>query len=355
MKLVLLAALPIVLGTTFLATLSSGDETLPTSTCVTITGDLDRVLSTIRTLESGGDYSAQARGATASGAYQFLDSTWARYGGYARAGAAPPSVQDAKAAELVTSILTEHDNDVSAVPVVWYIGHVPADGSAEWDRVPAPEAGNRLTPREYQTRWLRQYAEQAAVVPAPTTTVEGDAPTVAPPGGCTGGSIEPLPGGWSLPGPRALIEVDPSVLNAPHHDYPAWDWIIPENTPIYAIRGGRVISIKSWPYNWWTAGCGDNGGGACATCGVGVTIEDPEGVRWTYCHGTNVTVTMGADVTAGTQIMWSGNTGRSGAPHVHVEIRVNGQQRCPQQLIRALYSGATPMAPTSLPTSGCIF
>ena len=251
MKLLLLSALPIVFGTMFLAALSSGDETLPTSTCVTITDDIDRVLRTIRALESGGDYSAQSRGSTASGAYQFLNSTWARYGGYPRAADAPPSVQDAKAAENVASILAQHDGAVSAVPVVWYIGRVPATGSAEWDRVPAPEAGNRLTPREYQTRWLREYDAQQ---PAATTTmtVEGELPVVAVPGGCVGGSVEPLPGGWSLPGPRELIDADPSVLTAPHHDYPAWDWIIPVNTPIYAVRGGTVVSIRSWPHNWTT-------------------------------------------------------------------------------------------------------
>ena len=354
MKLVLLAAMPIVFGTVLLAALSSGDETQPTSSCVTITDDIDRVLRTIRALESGGDYTAQARGSTASGAYQFLDATWARYGGYARAADAPPSVQDAKAADLVTSILTRHANDVGAVPVVWYIGHVPAAGSPEWDRVPAPEAGNRLTPRQYQTRWLGQYDTEEPTTPT-TTTVDGGTPAVAVPGGCIGGRIEPLPGGWSLPGPRALIDANPSVLSAPHHDYPAWDWIIPENTPIYAVRGGRVVSIRSWPHNWWTSGCGSTGGGACSTCGVGLTIEDPEGVRWTFCHGTNVTVTLGADVTAGAQIMWSGNTGRSGTPHLHLEIRVNGQQRCPQQLIQALYRSTTPVAPASLPATGCTF
>jgi hypothetical protein len=118
--------------------------------------ELAVILATIRTLESGGDYTAAAGSSTASGAYQFLDSTWAGYGGYRRAMDAPPAVQDAKAAAWATAILQRNGGDVTSVPVSWYIGHVPVGG--EWDTVPA-YPGNTLTPREYQQRWLAQYAE----------------------------------------------------------------------------------------------------------------------------------------------------------------------------------------------------
>lgn len=63
------------------------------------------VLEAIKQCESGGDYSAQNPTSTASGAYQFLDSTWQGMdaaGGYARAIDAPESVQDAAAIELYT-------------------------------------------------------------------------------------------------------------------------------------------------------------------------------------------------------------------------------------------------------------
>ncbi|MET0459504.1 MAG: M23 family metallopeptidase, partial [Ilumatobacteraceae bacterium] len=62
--------------------------------------ELTAILSTIRAMESGGDYTVSVTTSTASGAYGFLDSSWGGYGGYRRAKDAPPAVQDAKAAEL---------------------------------------------------------------------------------------------------------------------------------------------------------------------------------------------------------------------------------------------------------------
>lgn len=63
------------------------------------------VLEAIKVCESGGDYTAQNPTSTASGAYQFLDSTWQSMdaaAGYSRAADAPESVQDAAAIELYT-------------------------------------------------------------------------------------------------------------------------------------------------------------------------------------------------------------------------------------------------------------
>lgn len=63
------------------------------------------VLEAIKQCESGGSYTAQNPTSTASGAYQFLDSTWQSMdaaAGYARAVDAPEAVQDAAAVELYT-------------------------------------------------------------------------------------------------------------------------------------------------------------------------------------------------------------------------------------------------------------
>ena len=90
-----------------------------------------------------------------------MDGTWNGFGGYQRAVGAPPEVQDQKAAEMARAVLDKHANQVGAVPVVWYIGHLPDDGSSEWDTVPVPDAGNVLTPRVYRERWLEEYDTQS--------------------------------------------------------------------------------------------------------------------------------------------------------------------------------------------------
>jgi hypothetical protein len=130
------------------------DCTRPSGVTPGIPSELGAVLATIRAIESGGDYTAESTTSSASGAYQFIDSNWGGYGGFARASHAPPAVQDAKAAEWAGAILARNGGDVSTLPVTWYLGHVPV--GSEWDTVP-PQGGNRLTPRDYQDLWMRQY------------------------------------------------------------------------------------------------------------------------------------------------------------------------------------------------------
>jgi hypothetical protein len=351
MKTVVAASSALLLGIALLpAVLANGDPPAILG-CGVQDGPIEVVLATIREVESGGDYRAQARGSSASGAYAFLDSSWGGYGGYTHAKDAPPALQDTKAADLARSILDRHGGDVSVVPVSWYIGHVPEPGSPEWDIIPLPSAGNRLTPRQYQAKWMATYERLLGAGRA----TENITDSVAPGGPCIGGAIAPIDGDWSLPGPRTLLDANPGSLDDPHHDYPAWDWLIPVGTPIYAVRGGTVASIRNWPHNWWTAGCGTRPGADCESCGVGVTIVDTSGTRWSYCHGSGLTTTLGAAIIAGQQILWSGNTGRSGAPHLHLEIRVDGVRRCPQPLLVTLYTRALGIEPTTLPQSGCSF
>ena len=87
-------------------------------TAVEFDGDINKILATIRTLESGGDYSTpkpKGMAGTASGAYSFIDETWKsltkkyRTGAqYPKAYLAPPAIQDAVAGLYVQEILKKY-------------------------------------------------------------------------------------------------------------------------------------------------------------------------------------------------------------------------------------------------------
>lgn len=124
-----------------------------------VPADVEKILATIRTRESGGNYGAQNPGGSASGAYQFIDSTWnsltSKYSigtGYPKAKLAPPEIQDAVAAAYVQDILKEAGGDVSKVPLAWYTGNIRGQMSAS-----AVAANNGLTPQQYQSKWMETY------------------------------------------------------------------------------------------------------------------------------------------------------------------------------------------------------
>lgn len=120
---------------------------------------VDRILEVIRSTESGGNYQAvnqnEAPSVAASGAYQFIGSTWrsvaARSGvpnatQYQRAVDAPPDVQDAVARWYVQSILDANGGNPDAVWSTWYVGGY---NPGNLDYVPSPGAGNHTTVRQY--------------------------------------------------------------------------------------------------------------------------------------------------------------------------------------------------------------
>jgi muramidase (phage lysozyme) len=144
----------------------------PAAGATPVAGSTQQILDTIKTRESGGNYQAQAKGSSASGAYQFTDSTWQgltkKYGigaEFAKAKDAPQQVQDAVAAKYIDEIMKKAGGDVSKVPLAWYTGNIQGKMS---DKALAANAG--LTPEMYQQKWMDQYSKSTGgATQAPTT------------------------------------------------------------------------------------------------------------------------------------------------------------------------------------------
>ena len=84
------------------------------------------------------------------------------------------------------------------------------------------------------------------------------------------------------------------------------DWSCPTGTPVKAIAGGTVVSA-----GW---------GGAM---GNYVIIAHGSGIRSIYMHNSSLNVSAGQAVSAGDVISYSGTTGNSTGPHLHLQLEVD--------------------------------
>lgn len=144
------------------------------SPAIPFSGPNKPILDTIKERESGGNYQAQAKTSSASGAYQFIDETWQTWQrksgvgtNYTKAKFAPPEIQDKVADAYISDILKRAGGDVSKVPIEWYTGNLQGKMSAE-----ALRRNNGLTPESYQAKWLKDFAKHggAKAMAAATTT-----------------------------------------------------------------------------------------------------------------------------------------------------------------------------------------
>lgn len=86
------------------------------------------------------------------------------------------------------------------------------------------------------------------------------------------------------------------------------DLAVETGTPVKAARDG-VVTQTGW-----------NGG-----YGISIYVEHPDGEETRYAHLSEDCVEIGQQVTQGEVIGYSGNTGRSTGPHLHFEIRIDGE------------------------------
>ena len=125
--------------------------------------------------------------------------------------------------------------------------------------------------------------------------------------------------GLSLPGISAnMPSIWPTdgVVSSPYglrwngsDFHPGMDIANDMGTPIVATADG-VVSVAGW-----------NSGGY----GNMVDIDHGNGIMTRYAHASQVVVTAGQHVRRGQLIAYMGSTGFSTGPHVHYEVRINGQ------------------------------
>ena len=129
----------------------------------------------IKDIESfGGRYNIQSRASSASGAYQFIDSTWrsasaaAGYGGqYARAYQAPPAVQDAVFNHYFNGLVQRYG--VNGALNVYFTGNAAGRMSAA-----AIRANPGVTAETYRNKFFRGYNKYSNGAPIPESAQQGD-------------------------------------------------------------------------------------------------------------------------------------------------------------------------------------
>lgn len=129
-------------------------------------------------------------------------------------------------------------------------------------------------------------------------------------------SLDPEPSSpesWPLSEPgfvtRALLE------NAPA-EHPGLDIAVPEGAWVRAAGAGIVLDVGQDP-----------------VYGEFVTLDHGDGLVTLYGHTSRTFVERGQPVRRQEVIALSGNTGRSTAPHLHFEIRMDGEPLDPTTFV----------------------
>jgi murein DD-endopeptidase MepM/ murein hydrolase activator NlpD len=99
-------------------------------------------------------------------------------------------------------------------------------------------------------------------------------------------------------------------------------------TPIIAAADG-VVSIARWVKGY----------------GNGIYIDHGNGIQTRYGHLSRIDVVEGQPVKKGQHLGLVGSTGRSTGPHLHYEVRVNGQPTSPLLYLPELPTATQAPAP----------
>lgn len=130
-------------------------------------------------------------------------------------------------------------------------------------------------------------------------------------------SIRPLDTGWMSS--RFGFRTDPFTKKQTFHR--GLDFSVPLGTEVRVTGDGVVTAVQQ-----------QRGFGRV------IKVDHGNGVLTVYAHLSEQLVKKGQQVTRGTVIARSGNTGRSSAPHLHYEIRIGGRPVNPLTYILDSYA-----------------
>ena len=128
-----------------------------------------------------------------------------------------------------------------------------------------------------------------------------------PPGAIKAGSGSMI---WPVDGPIAS-GFGPRTIEGHYEYHPGIDIAVPEGTPVRAALAGTVAFTESEA---------ESGGYGNYTC-----IDHGGGLSTCYAHQSAFAVSPGQEVQQGEVIGYSGCTGYCLGPHVHFEVRINGE------------------------------
>ena len=126
------------------------------------------------------------------------------------------------------------------------------------------------------------------------------------------GFCSPIGAGW-----ESVVTSEFGYRNDPFtgetRGHTGMDLAVPTGTPIRAALPGTVTVSQ---YN--------------SSYGYYVIIDHGNGLSTLYGHNSRLLAQVGQTVEAGDIISLSGSTGRSTGPHLHFEVRVNGERTNPR-------------------------
>lgn len=162
-------------------------------------------------------------------------------------------------------------------------------------------------------------------VPAPVTAAPRRRPgRLLPPAAVTARSAPHLALSW--PARAAVTSLFGPRDGRPHDGI---DLAVPDGTPVRSAASGRVVYA------------GDRVSGY----GRMLIVDHGGGLSTVYAHNEALLVGEGATVGSGQTIARSGHSGRATAPHLHFEVRLDGEAIDPLPLLRRPAPAAPPAAP----------